>query len=192
MNRQEHIPTALLAVDVQPDFMPGGSLAVPAGDEVIEPLVAAAACADLVVATRDWHPAEHISFAERGGPWPPHCIATTPGAAIAPAIDRIADMVVSTGMDPEVDAYSGFDGTGLAATLRAQGVARVLVGGLATDYCVRATALDALRAGFETVVLADAVRPVDVEPGDGERALEEMRAAGAQLVTVEELLLSSP
>jgi nicotinamidase-related amidase len=118
MNRQEHIPTALLAVDVQPDFMPGGSLAVPAGDEVIEPLVAAAACADLVVATRDWHPAEHISFAERGGPWPPHCIATTPGAAIAPAIDRIADMVVSKGMDPEVDAYSGFDGTGLAATLR--------------------------------------------------------------------------
>jgi nicotinamidase/pyrazinamidase len=187
MNRQEQAGTALLAVDVQPDFMPGGSLAVAEGDEVVAPLVAAAESAALVVATRDWHPAGHISFAARGGPWPPHCIATTPGAAIVPAIDRIADVVVSKGTDPDVDAYSGFDGTGLAGILRAQGIGRLLIGGLATDYCVRATTLDALREGFEVVVIADAVRAVDVQSGDGERALEEMRAAGAQVRTVAEV-----
>ena len=173
--------TALLAVDVQGDFLPGGSLAVPDGDAVVAPLLAAAERAGMVVATRDWHPAGHVSFAERGGPWPVHCVAGTAGGALHPDVDRVADLVVSKGTDTEVDAYSGFDRTPLAAVLRAAGITRVLVGSLATDYCVRATALDALREGFEVVVLRDAVRAVDVQPGDGDRALEEMRAAGAQI-----------
>jgi nicotinamidase/pyrazinamidase len=177
---------ALIAVDVQGDFLPGGSLGVPAGDQVIPRLVAAAGTVQVVVATRDWHPPDHISFAARGGPWPPHCVQTTPGSTIASEIDRVADIVVSKGTDSEVDAYSGFDGTGLAGILRSLGVRCVLVGGLATDYCVRATTLDAIKAGFETIVLSDAVRAVDAEPGDGERALDEMRAAGATLSTVAE------
>jgi len=177
---------ALIAVDVQGDFLPGGSLAVPAGDEVIAPLSAAARAVPLVVATRDWHPPDHVSFAAHGGPWPVHCVQTTPGAAITPQIDRIANVVVSKGMDPQADAYSGFDGTGLADILRSLGVRRVLIGGLATDYCVRATALDSIKAGFDVVVLTDAIRAVDVKAGDGERAVEEMRAAGAEFRTVAE------
>ena len=173
--------TALLATDVQPDFLPGGALAVPGGDAVVAPLLAAVARADLVVATRDWHPAGHVSFAERGGPWPVHCVAGTPGAALLAEIDRVAQVVVSKGTNLDADAYSGFDGTPLAALLRGAGVSRLLIGGLATDYCVRATALDALREGFEVVVLGDAVRAVDVQPGDGARAMEEMRAAGAHI-----------
>jgi nicotinamidase/pyrazinamidase len=180
--------TALLAVDVQGDFLPGGSLAVAAGDEVVEPLLRAARGVDMVVATRDWHPPAHASFAERGGPWPPHCVAGTPGSLVRSEVDRVADVVVSKGTNPEVDAYSGFDGTPLAALLRAAGVGRVLVGGLATDYCVRATAIDALREGFEVVVLRDAVRAVDVQPGDGERALEELRVAGARVADVADVV----
>jgi nicotinamidase/pyrazinamidase len=173
--------TALIATDVQPDFLPGGSLAVPDGDAVVAPLLAAVRGADLVVATRDWHPPGHVSFAERGGPWPVHCVAGTHGAALLPEVDRAAHVVVSKGTNVDVDAYSGFDGTPLAGLLRAAGVARLVIGGLATDYCVRATTLDALREGFEVVVLRDAVRAVDVQPGDGDRALEEMRAAGARI-----------
>lgn len=173
--------TALIAVDVQGDFLPGGALAVPDGFAVVQPLVDAAAHADLVVATRDWHTADHVSFAARGGPWPVHCVAGTAGGAIEPRIDAVAGVVVSKGTDADVDAYSGFDGTPLAAILRGAGVSRLVVGGLATDYCVRATVLDALREGFEVTVLRDAVRAVDVQPGDGDRALEEMRAAGAIL-----------
>lgn len=187
MNRNRR-DLALIAVDVQGDFLPGGALAVPRGDEVVEPLVRAAAAVGRVVATRDWHPANHVSFVDRGGPWPPHCIQGTPGAALRPEIDRIADLVVSKATDPDVDAYSGFDGTGLAEILRALGVRRLLVGGLATDYCVRATVLSALSEGFEVTVLGDAVRAVDASPGDGERALEEMRAAGARISTSGEVL----
>ena len=172
---------ALLALDVQADFLPGGSLAVRDGFAVVQPLLDAAAGAGLVVATRDWHTADHASFAARGGPWPVHCVAGSPGGAIDPRIDAIARVVVSKGTDPDVDAYSGFDGTPLAAILRGDGVTRLVVGGLATDYCVRATVLDALRQGFEVTVLRDAVRAVDVRPGDGDRALEEMRAAGATI-----------
>jgi nicotinamidase/pyrazinamidase len=174
--------TALIAVDVQGDFLPGGSLAVADGFAVVPPLVAAAHSADVVVATRDWHTPDHVSFAARGGPWPPHCVAGTPGGALEPRIDRIADVVVSKGSNSEVDAYSGFDRTPLAALLRAMDVDRVVVGGLATDYCVRATVLDALREGFAVTVLRDAVRAVEVSPGDGARALAEMQDAGAVLV----------
>lgn len=173
--------TALLAVDVQGDFLPGGALGVRHGDAVVEPLLRAARKVDLVVATRDWHPAHHVSFAERGGPWPVHCLAGSDNAAVHADVDRVANVVVSKGTNSELDAYSGFDGTPLAAILRAAGVTRVLVGGLATDYCVRATALDALREGFEVVVLRDAVRAVDVQPGDGERALAEVEAAGGRV-----------
>lgn len=172
---------ALIAVDVQGDFLPGGSLAVGDGDAVVAPLLAFAARVDLVVATRDWHPPHHSSFAERGGPWPVHCVAGTPGAALHRDIDRIANVVVSKGMNSEVDAYSGFDGTPLAELLRGSGVTRVYVGGLATDYCVRATALDAVRQGFEVVVLGDAVRAVEANPGDGAQALAAVEAAGATI-----------
>ena len=173
--------TALIAVDVQVDFLPGGALAVPGGDAVVPELVALAAEADLVVASRDHHPPAHASFRERGGPWPAHCVAGTPGAALHPAIDAIADLVVSKGHDPEVDAYSAFDGTDLAALLRSRGVTRLVVGGLATDYCVRATALDAAGAGFDIEVVEAAVRAVDVAEGDGERALDELRRAGVRI-----------
>ena len=173
---------ALIAVDVQGDFLPGGSLAVPRGDEVVEVLVRLAEDADLVVATRDLHPPGHCSFAAQGGPWPAHCVAGTPGAALHPRVDAVSDLVVSKGRDPARDAYSGFEGTGLAGVLRAAGVTRVLIGGLATDYCVRATALDAVGEGFETEVAAAAVRAVDVTAGDGDRALEELRRAGVRVV----------
>ena len=170
--------TALIAVDVQRDFLPGGALGVPGGNHVIAPLVELAAFADLVVATRDFHPPNHISFTARGGPWPPHCVIATAGAQLAPEVDSVASFIVSKGSDAEHEAYSGFDGTGLAELLRALHVTTVVVGGLATDYCVKATAIAACEAGFNAEVVVDAVRAVDVTPGDGQRALEAMGAAG--------------
>ncbi|RMG49198.1 MAG: nicotinamidase [Acidobacteria bacterium] len=178
---------ALIVVDVQNDFCPGGALPVPAGDEVVPELNAwiawARAGGALVVASRDWHPAHHCSFEPFGGRWPPHCIAGTPGAAFHPRLE-IPDeaVIVSKATQPDRDAYSAFDGTGLETRLRERGVKRVLVGGLALDYCVKATALDAARAGFETVLLRSATRPVEVHPGDGERAVEELRAAGVRIL----------
>lgn len=178
---------ALVIVDVQNDFLPGGALAVPRGDEVIAPLNACAAVFAPrhlpVFATRDWHPERHCSFREQGGPWPPHCIAGTPGAEFPRELRLPAGArVVSKGTRPGAEAYSAFQGTGLAGQLREVGVRRVVIGGLATDYCVRATALDALAAGFGVVVLADAVRAVELQPGDGQHALEELRARGAMIV----------
>jgi nicotinamidase/pyrazinamidase len=178
---------ALLIVDVQCDFLPGGALAVPDGDAVVPALNRALARAEEtampVYASRDWHPPNHCSFREQGGPWPSHCVAGSPGAQFAPGLRLTSDTrIVDKARSAEADAYSAFDGTGLAQTLEAEGVRRVVVGGLATDYCVLATVRDALRAGFEVIVLTEAVRAVDVHPGDGEKALAEMRAAGAQLV----------
>lgn len=175
---------ALLVVDFQNDFCPGGALAVPHGDEVaprINELIGSGRF-DLVVATRDWHPPEHGSFAERGGPWPPHCVQGTAGAELHPALDssRI-DVVVDKGQNPATEGYSGFDETGLAGLLRERGIDAVTVVGLATDYCVKNTALDALREGFEVEVDTGAVRGVNVAPGDDERALDELRAAGAEI-----------
>jgi NAD+ synthetase len=174
--------TALLVVDMQNDFCPGGALGV-AGADLLAPTIAAAAQrAGTVVATRDWHPADHRSFAARGGPWPAHCVAGTAGAELHPAVARMHfDRVQDKGSDRDREAYSGFDGTDLAAYLRGRGVERVLVAGVASDYCVRATALDAVRAGFQTTVLTDAVAPVDVHPGDGAEALGEVAAAGGRL-----------
>jgi len=133
-----------------------------------------------VFATRDWHPPDHCSFHARGGPWPPHCIAGTAGAQFAPGLQLPQDArIISKATGREADAYSGFQGTDLLAQLRQKGCARVFLGGLATDYCVRATALDALGAGLAVIVLTDAVRAVDAKPGDGERALAELTACGA-------------
>ena len=172
---------ALVIVDFQNDFTPGGALAVPHGDEIAGRVreLAESGRFDLVVATRDWHPADHGSFAERGGPWPPHCVQDTPGAQLhdgAPT-DRI-DVIVDKGQDPGTDGYSGFEATELEQVLRDRGVDRVTVVGLATDYCVKNTALDALRKGFEVEVDRDGVRGIDVKPGDVEQALDEVRAAG--------------
>ncbi len=178
---------ALIVVDVQRDFLPGGSLAVPDGDQVVPVLNAwlerFAGLGLPVFATRDWHPPNHCSFVEQGGTWPPHCVRDTPGAAFAADLRLPGDAtVISKATGPAADAYSGFEGTDLAERLAAAGVRRVFVGGLATDYCVLATVRDALAAGFDVVVLEDAVRAVDVEPGDGNRALESMRRLGARCI----------
>ena len=172
---------ALIIVDFQNDFTPGGALAVDGGD-AIAPRVDALARSgdfDLVVATRDWHPADHASFAAQGGPWPVHCVQGTAGADFHPSLDlALVHAVVDTGYEPGLEGYSGFEATNLGDLLRERGIDHVTVVGLATDYCVKHTALDALRKGFGVTVDSTAVRPVEVEPGDGERALAEVRAAG--------------
>jgi nicotinamidase/pyrazinamidase len=175
---------ALIIVDVQNDFCPGGALAVTDGHEVIDGLNRLLNYPWLVVATMDWHPEDHSSFHAQGGPWPPHCVQGTPGAELHSALDAAKIQVVITkGSDHERDAYSGFDGTALASILREKGVRRVVIGGLATDYCVRATAHDALKEGFEVVVLEDAIRGVEVTPGDCQQAIDELKAAGACFVS---------
>ncbi len=175
---------AVIVVDVQNDFCPGGALPVPEGDQVIPPLNALLRRANcLIVATRDWHPPNHCSFAPQGGAWPVHCVADTWGADFHPALDRSRlQVIVSKATSPDREAYSGFQGTSLADILRERGVERVLIGGLATDYCVKATALDGRKAGFQVVVLEDAIRGVEINPGDCDRALQEMREAGCAFV----------
>jgi nicotinamidase/pyrazinamidase len=185
--------SALLVVDVQRDFCPGGSLAVEGGDKVVaelnDEIDRFQARALPIIATRDWHPAGHVSFHERGGPWPAHCVQGTKGAEFHPGLALPKEAaVMSKGTDPDQDAYSGFQGTGLAEQLRALRVDRVFIGGLATDYCVKATTLDALEQGFQAFVLEDAVRGVDLKPGDSARALEEMLRRGAVLTRYEEIL----
>ena len=183
---------ALIAVDVQNDFLPGGSLAVPEGDAVVPALnrylAAFGARALPVFATRDWHPPKHCSFKAQGGIWPPHCVAATRGAEFARALALPQSaVVISKAAAPEADAYSGFGGTDLAARLRASGVTRLFIGGLATDYCVLNTVRDALAGGFEVLLLADAIRAVEVKAGDGARALEEMQRLGARAIRYEDL-----
>lgn len=181
---------ALIVVDVQNDFCPGGSLAVPEGDAVVpvlnEYMSRAADAGVPIFASRDWHPEHTRHFAAEGGPWPPHCVQGTPGAEFHPEL-RLPEgvAIVSKGMSTEDQGYSALeavlpDGQSLLEALRARGVEHIYIGGLATDYCVRATALDALKDGFITSVLVDASRAVDVQPGDGARALNEMLAAGAE------------
>jgi nicotinamidase/pyrazinamidase len=183
---------ALIIVDVQRDFLPGGSLGVPDGDAVVPVINAYAekfrAAGLTVAATRDWHPADHCSFEAQGGPWPPHCVRDTAGAGFADALRLPPEVIlISKATKSEADAYSGFDGTDLAERLRAVGVRRVFVGGLATDYCVLATVRDARAAGFEVALLTDAVRAVNVDPGDGDRALGEMQELGASFVEMQDL-----
>ena len=175
---------ALVIVDFQNDFTPGGALGVAEGDVIAGRIDALARSGDydLVVATRDWHPPDHGSFAAQGGPWPPHCVQGTPGAELHPALDRsLVDVVIDKGRTPDAEGYSGFEATPLAELLRERDVEDLTLVGLATDYCVKHTALDALRHGFHVTVDAAAIRPVDVQPGDGERALEALRDAGAAI-----------
>lgn len=201
MNSPSSTRSALLLVDLQNDFVHGGALAVPAGEEVIPLANRLIPKFDLVVATQDWHPPDHQSFAANqpgraigdcfdlhGLPqiaWPVHCVQGTPGADLVAALDKAAlSHVVRKGDDPTIDSYSGFfdnggrRATGLEATLRAAGVTDVYVMGLATDYCVKYTALDAVRLGFTTYLIEDACRGVDLQPGDSQRAIAEMQAAG--------------
>jgi nicotinamidase/pyrazinamidase len=178
---------ALIVVDVQNDFCPGGSLEVPAGDEVVPPLNSLIEefleRGEPVFKSRDWHAPKTKHFAAFGGAWPIHCIQNTKGAEFHPdLIDDIHIRVVSKGLSDE-DSYSAFHRTDLALQLRRLGVDEVWIGGLATDYCVKNTVLDALKEGFKVKALEYAMRPVEVNPGDGERALAEMRAAGAEVVS---------
>jgi nicotinamidase/pyrazinamidase len=187
---------AMLVVDVQNDFCPGGSLAVADGHAIVPVLnqyLARAAVAGMpVFASRDWHPAQTTHFREFGGLWPPHCVQGTPGAEFHPDL-RLPEgtVVVSKGLNPVDEGYSLFegkleDGRDALAALRELGVTHVHVGGLATDYCVRATTLDALATRFDVFLLVDAIRAVEVQPGDGARAIAEMRAAGATSETLED------
>jgi len=176
---------ALLIVDVQRDFLPGGSLAVPAGDEVVPVLAAMAGRFSghglPVIASRDWHTPDHCSFEAQGGPWPPHCVADTPGAELDPGLRLPADTkIVDKGTTAGKDAYSAFEGTELDTWLRDRGVRRVFIGGLATEYCVLNTAADAIHAGYEVVLLEDAIRAIDAS--DGRRAVESLRAKDATVI----------
>ena len=180
---------ALIVVDVQNDFCPGGTLAVPHGDEVVEPLNQLIdeflERGEPVYKSRDWHPPTTKHFEDHGGVWPVHCVQNTKGAEFHPALrDDSRITVVSKGLG-DTDCYSAFDETDLLDQLHQQNVEEVVVGGLATDYCVKSTVLDALKNGFKVKALANAMRAVDVEPGDGERAIEEMRDAGAQIVSTD-------
>lgn len=201
----------LIIVDVQNDFCPGGALPVPGGDQVVPVINRLMGRFDRVVATQDWHPPEHLSFAanhpgRKPGDviqlagleqmlWPVHCVQGTPGAEFHPDLDRSGiQAVFRKGMDPEIDSYSGFfdngrrRSTGLEDYLRREGVDEVYICGLATDYCVRWTALDAVRLGFRTYVIEDACRGVELRPGDVAAALDQMRQAGVQVVHSSALL----
>jgi len=184
---------ALLVVDVQHDFLPGGALGIAGGDAIVGPLnrlLEAWRSHGLpVYLSRDWHPPGHCSFAAQGGPWPEHCVAGTHGAAFAEQlVVAPGDSVISKATRPDKDAYSALDGTPLGASLRERGISRLFIGGLATDYCVRATGLDARAAGLGVVVLEDAVCGVNVRPGDDERALRELADAGCEAATTGEVL----
>ena len=192
---------ALLIVDFQNDFTSGGALPVAEGDQIAGPINALLDGFDLVIATRDWHPPDHGSFVHvevdpekwRGADppsiWPVHCVAGTRGAELHPDLEAAkVDVVLDKGQDPNSQGYSGFQDTRLGDLLRDRGVDRLFVTGLATDYCVKNTVLDARREGFDVTVVEDAVRGVEVEPGDSERALEEMEEAGARLATSDEIL----
>ena len=180
---------ALLIIDFQNDFTSGGALEVPGGDDVAAPIVRLSRAFGFIAATRDWHPPDHASFETEGGPWPVHCVQGTQGADLHPAIAEVAiDAIVDVGREREDEGYSGFENSELARILRDAGIDELYVCGLATDYCVRASAIDACREGFDVIVVADAIRAVEVEPGDGERALADMRAAGARIASADEVL----
>lgn len=183
--------TALVVVDIQIDFCPGGALAVADGDKVVEPLnkyiekfrVAGAP----IIFTRDWHPPDHSSFKSQGGPWPPHCVQGTEGTKFHPDLVIPPEEEVVSKADRKDEAYSFFQGTDLAERLHKRGIKRLLVGGLATDYCVKETVLDGLREGFEVFHLDDASRGVNIKPDDSEHALREMVSKGAKRITIKDL-----
>jgi len=186
---------ALIIVDVQNDFCPGGALAVPQGNEVVPILNRYIRIFEEksapVFATRDWHPQRHCSFKNQGGTWPPHCIQHTQGAAFHPELLLPKGCeIISKGDASDKDAYSGFQDTDLGRLLREKNIEQVFIGGLATDYCVKATVLDAIDAGFQTVLLSDAIRGVALRPGDCEKAIQHMEKAGATLIRLSDLSTS--
>ena len=196
---------ALVVVDVQVDFCPGGALPVPQGDKVVRPINTLLQAADahnrLVVLTRDWHPQESTHFATGGGIWPPHCIAGSDGARFHPDLRLPSPAnIVSKGIQPGEEGYTAFDGVNddqraLLNIRKAHATETVLVCGLATDYCVLATVLDAIRSGFAAIVALDATAPVNLKTTDGTEAEDRMRAAGAYVVSPEEaqrLLMKLP
>jgi nicotinamidase/pyrazinamidase len=183
---------ALIIVDVQNDFIAGGSLAVPKANQVIAPLNKAGKTFQNhhlpVFLTRDFHPSDHCSFQEYGGPWPPHCVQGTQGAKFASDLEISDSIIISKGMKKEPDEYSGFrgqdkNGNNLDICLKQRGINKIFIGGLATDYCVLYTVLDALKSGYEVFVFTDAIRAVNVKPDDGKMALEQMMKKGATLTT---------
>lgn len=184
--------SALLVGDIQVDFCPGGALGVPGGDAIIPTVNAYLRLFHTtglpIVATRDWHPPDHCSFTEQGGPWPVHCVRGSRGAQFHPdLVVPPGTLIISKATDPKKEAYSSFEGTPLAERLTELGVATLYVAGLATDYCVKHTVLDARRLGLRVVLLEDAIRGIEVTPGDCERAIGEMRAAGASTATARDL-----
>ena len=179
---------ALIVVDVQNDFLPGGALAVAEGNRIFGPLERVMPLFPYVVATRDWHPREHPHFQDYGGTWPYHCLQHTHGAGFAPQMNlAYVDEILSKGTMPPWHGYSAFENSDLAERLRARGVRRIFVAGLATDYCVKETALASAHSGFETLVVSDAIAPVAVRPEDEAEAIEDMEKAGVRFVTSTEL-----
>lgn len=183
---------ALVVVDVQRDFCPGGALPVPDGDEVVPVLNRwLEETSMLKVATRDWHPPDHESFEEQGGPWPPHCVQNTPGAELHPdlKVGKI-DRVISAGTEPDKEGYSGFESGDLARYLARHNNTRLWVGGLATEYCVKHTTLAGCGNGYDVCVIDDAIRGIEVEEGDIEKARRRMKEAGASFVRTEDVELT--
>lgn len=179
---------ALIVVDAQNDFLPGGALAVAGGNRIFEPINRIMPLFPYVVATRDWHPLVHPHFEEHGGPWPYHCVQDTEGAQLSPKLNAgEIDELLSKGMHPHSDGYSAFDATGLDERLHERNVRRVFVCGLATDYCVKETALEAAAHGYETVVLTDAIAAVNVKCTDEADALRQMAAGGVKFATTEQI-----
>ena len=176
---------ALIIVDMQKDFMPGGALPVPDGDRIIpkveEYIKKFKKRGALIIATRDWHPPNHISFREQGGPWPKHCIQNTEGAEFVVKLPEDA-IIISKADKPDKEAYSGFEGTNLAEILKERGIKKVYICGVATEYCVKATALDAIKHGFEVYILKDAIKGIN--PEDEKKALKELEEKGAKIITL--------
>jgi nicotinamidase/pyrazinamidase len=183
--------TALIVVDVQCDFCPGGALAVPEGDKVIPPLNKYIrkfeADGGTLIFTRDWHPPDHSSFKPQGGPWPPHCVQNSNGAKFHPALKIPSKAEIISKGDRKEEAYSGFHGTNLAERLRHRGIKTLFIGGLATDYCVKATILDGLKENFEVYHLDDASRGVDAKPGDSLTALQLVTMKGCKRITLKQI-----
>ena len=186
--------SALILVDIQNDFCPGGALAVNEGDRIVPIANKLIPRFPLVISTQDWHPANHVSFIARGGPWPPHCVQGTAGAALHDDLktDKIAHYFRKASV-PDKDDYSEFagideQGRSLDEVLRAHGVTSIYVVGLATDYCVLETVLDGLKYSYEVYAVTDAMRAVNVNPDDGETALRKMESTGAHLITSREVI----
>ncbi len=185
--------SALIVVDVQVDFCPGGALPVPDGDKIVPILNRYIKLFKmnnlLIVATRDWHPPNHMSFKQYGGIWPAHCVQNTHGAEFHPDLKLPSDaIIISKATEPNKEAYSGFEGTNLTEILKSKGIKRLFIGGLATDYCVKNTVLDALKLGFQAFLLLDATKGVNVNPDDSEKAIEEMLRKGAVAIKINEIL----